>query len=42
MKPKHQTYQRRTLSFLFALSSLVLLLMAVSAQAQVQEILPIE
>ena len=34
MKTKHHTYRRRKLSFLFALSSLVLLLMAVSAQAQ--------
>ncbi len=42
MKPKHQTYQRRKLSFLFALSSLVLLLMAVSAQAQTQEIMPVD
>src|SRR5215216_7456887 len=42
MKTKHHTYRRRKLSFLFALSSLVLLLMAVSAQAQIQQIAPID
>jgi len=42
MKPKHHTYRRRKLSFLFALSSLVLLLMAVSAQAQTEELQQIE
>src|SRR5215217_4971856 len=42
MKTKHHTYRRRKLSFLFALSSLVLLLMAVSAQAQTQQIATID
>src|SRR6476659_7012106 len=43
MKIKHTTNLRRKLSFLFALTSLVLLLMAVSVQAQseIQEVLPV-
>ena len=42
MKTKHTTYLRRKLSLLFALASLVLLLMAVSVQAQeeIPEVLP--
>src|SRR5688572_1347791 len=42
MKTKHTAYLRRKLSLLFALTSLVLLLMAVSVQAQeeIQEVLP--
>ena len=35
MKSKHKTHRRRKLSFLLSLSSLVLLLTALSAQAQI-------